>query len=57
MLAIGCIIPFITIAIGAGVGSYLGDVHGGYIGAAAGFTAGIVVFAAGFLLLNRTRRN
>lgn len=57
MLAVGCIIPFVTVAIGAGLGSYLGDIHGGYIGAAAGLGAAIVIFAVGFLLLDKLRRN
>jgi hypothetical protein len=34
MLAIGCLIPFVMLAIGAVLGSYLGDVHGGYRGLA-----------------------
>jgi hypothetical protein len=57
MLAVGCFIPFATLAIGAGVGSYLGDVRGGYWGAAAGLVAGVVIVAAAFALLARTRRN
>jgi hypothetical protein len=56
MLAVGCFIPFVLLAIGAGLGSYLGDIRGGYLGAAAGLGAGIVIVAAGFLLLNKARR-
>jgi hypothetical protein len=56
MLAIGCFIPFVTLAIGAGLGSYLGDVRGGYWGAAAGLCAGVLVVAAGMMALNRARR-
>jgi hypothetical protein len=55
MLAVGCFIPFVLLAIGAGLGSYLGDIRGGYLGAAAGLGAGIVIVAAGFLLLNKAR--
>ncbi len=55
MLAIGCFIPFTTLAIGAGVGSYLGDVRGGYQGAAAGLLGGILIVAAGFRLLQKVR--
>jgi hypothetical protein len=55
MLAVGCFIPFVLLAVGAGVGSYFGDIHGGYLGAAAGLAAGIVIVAAGFLLLNKAR--
>jgi hypothetical protein len=56
MLALGCFIPFVTLVIGAGLGSYLGDVRGGYWGAAAGLAAGILFVAAGFALLNRARK-
>jgi len=56
MLAVGCFIPFVTLAIGAGLGSYLGDVRGGYWGAAAGFAVGILVAAAGFMMLDRARK-
>jgi hypothetical protein len=56
MLAVGCFIPFVLLAIGAGLGSYLGDIRGGYLGAAAGLGVGIVIVAAGFLLLNKARR-
>ena len=57
MLAVGCFVPFVTLAVGAGVGSYIGNVHGGYWGAGAGLAAGILFVAAGFALLSRTRRN
>jgi hypothetical protein len=57
MLAVGCFIPFVLLAIGAGIGSYIGDVRGGYWGAGAGLAAGIVIVAAGFALLGRARHN
>ncbi len=57
MLAVGCLIPFVLLAAGAGLGSYLGDIRGGYLGAAAGLGAGILIVAAGFLMLNRARSN
>ena len=55
MLAIGCLIPFGLLAVGAAVGSYLGNVHGGYWGAGAGFGAGILLVSIALLVLNRTR--
>jgi hypothetical protein len=57
MLAVGCFIPFVLLAVGAGIGSYFGDVRGGYWGAAAGVAAGIVIVTAGFALFGRARRN
>jgi hypothetical protein len=56
MLAIGCFIPVVTLIIGAGLGSYIGDVRGGYWGAGAGLGVGILIVAAGFMLLDRVRR-
>jgi uncharacterized spore protein YtfJ len=55
MLAVGCLIPFVLMAVGAGVGSYLGDISGGYWGAGVGFGAGAIIAAAGFAILDRTR--
>ena len=57
MLAVGCLIPFMTLAVGAGLGSYLGDVRGGYWGAGIGFGVGFVIAAAGIMLLSRVRRD
>ncbi len=57
MLAVGCIIPFATLAIGAVLGSFFGDIRGGYWGAAAGLASGILIVGAGFALLNRARRS
>ena len=55
MLAIGCMIPLVTLALGAVLGSYLGAVHGGYWGAGVGFSAGIVIAVAGIIALDRAR--
>jgi hypothetical protein len=55
MLAIGCLIPFVTLALGAVMGSYLGAVHGGYWGAGIGFCTGIVIAVAGMIVLDRAR--
>jgi hypothetical protein len=55
MLAVGCLIPFATLAIGAAVGSYFGAVHGGYWGAGIGFGVGILAAVAGFVVLDRAR--
>jgi hypothetical protein len=56
MLALGCFIPFVTLIVGAGLGSYIGDVRGGYWGAGAGLAAGLLIVAAGFGILDRVRR-
>jgi hypothetical protein len=56
MLAVGCFIPFVLLAVGAALGSYLGGVHGGYWGAGVGFGAGILATGAGMLALDRVRR-
>ena len=56
MLAIGCMIPFVSLALGAGIGSYLGKIQGGYWGAGLGFGAGLVVAIAAMALLGRLRR-
>jgi hypothetical protein len=55
MLAIGCLIPFVMLAIGAVLGSYLGDVHGGYWGAGIGFGVGVLIAVAGMIVLDRAR--
>jgi hypothetical protein len=56
MLAIGCFIPFVTLVVGAGLGSYIGDVRGGYWGAGAGLAVGLLIVAVGFAVLDRVRR-
>jgi hypothetical protein len=56
MPALGCFIPFVTVAVGATLGSYLGDVRGGYWGAAAGLGVGLLIAAAFMVALNRARR-
>jgi hypothetical protein len=55
MLAVGCLIPFVMLAAGAVLGSYLGDVHGGYWGAGIGFCVGILIAVAGMIALDRAR--
>jgi hypothetical protein len=55
MLAVGCLIPFVTLVIGAGVGSYFGAVHGGYWGAGIGFGVGLLIAVAGVIVLDRAR--
>jgi hypothetical protein len=55
MLAVGCLIPFMTLVIGAGLGSYLGNVQGGYWGAGLGFGAGVLIAIAAMILLDRAR--
>ena len=55
MLAVGCLIPFVMLAVGAVLDSYLGAVHGGYSGAGIGFGAGILIAVAGMITLNRAR--
>ena len=53
MLAIGCLIPFVTLAIGAGLGSYLGGIHGGYWGTGVGFGVGLLIAVAAMVILER----
>jgi hypothetical protein len=55
MLAVGCLIPFVMLAAGAVLGSYLGDIHGGYWGAGIGFGAGILIAIVGMVALDRAR--
>jgi hypothetical protein len=55
MLAIGCLIPFVTLALGAVLGSYFGAVHGGYLGAGIGFCVGILIGVSGMIILDRVR--
>ena len=55
MLAVGCLIPFMTLVAGAVLGSYLGEARGGYWGAGIGFGVGLVIAAAGIVLLGRLR--
>jgi hypothetical protein len=55
MLAVGCLIPFMTLVIGAGLGSYLGNIHGGYLGAGVGFGTGVILAVIAMILLDRAR--
>lgn len=55
MLAIGCLVPFVTLALGAAVGSFAGGIHGGYWGAGIGAAIGLVLAAVGFFFLDRLR--
>ena len=57
MLAIGCLIPFVMLAVGAGVGSYLGNGRGGYLGAGGGFGSGLLVAVAAVIVLSQVRRD
>lgn len=56
MLAIGCLIPFVTLALGAAIGSYFGDIKGGYWGAGTGFLAGLLLAGIAVAVLGRMRR-
>jgi hypothetical protein len=55
MVAIGCLIPLVTLAAGAVLGSYLGAIQGGYWGAGIGFCVGILIAVAGMIILDRAR--
>jgi len=57
MLALGCFLPLVMLAIGAVLGSLYGDIRGGYWGAAAGLVAGILIVTACFTLLSKVRRS
>jgi hypothetical protein len=56
VLAVGCLIPFALLAVGAAVGSYIGNINGGYWGAGVGFLAGLLVVVAGFVLIDRSAK-
>jgi hypothetical protein len=53
MLALGCLIPLVTFAIGAGLGSYLGGTSGGYWGSGVGFGVGLLIAIAAMVILER----
>ncbi|HVY18373.1 MAG TPA: hypothetical protein VHB27_24350 [Rhodopila sp.] len=55
MLAVGCLIPFATLAFGAVLGSYFGAVHGGYWGAGIGLGVGVVGAVGSVVILDRVR--
>lgn len=55
MLAIGCLVPFVLLSLGAAIGSYFGDISGGYWGAGIGLAAGLLLVAGGIAVLNRGR--
>ena len=57
MPAIGCLIPLVTLVLGAGVGSYFGDIRGGYIGAGAVLAAGLLAAVIAVFVLGRMRRD
>ncbi len=56
MLAIGCLIPFATLVIGAVTGSFWGGARGGDWGAGIGLALGGLVAVAGVAALGRIRR-
>ncbi len=56
MLAVGCLVPFVCIAIGAALGSYWGADRGGYWGAGAGFAGGLLLVGIVLAMFNRARR-
>lgn len=56
MLAVGCLVPFAMLALGAAIGSYEGGVHGGYWGAGVGGCGGILLAVIGFFVVERLRR-
>ena len=53
MLAVGCLIPLVTLVIGAGLGSYFGGINGGYWGSGVGFLVGLLIVVAGLGALTR----
>jgi hypothetical protein len=55
MVAVGCIVPFILMLLGAGIGAWTGGDRGGLIGLVAGFLIGAAVMALGFWSFERAR--
>lgn len=55
MLAIGCVIPFGLLLLGAILGAYIGGVHGGYWGAGIGAGTGTLILLAVIFFFLRDR--
>ena len=55
MLAIGCIVPFVLMLAGAGIGAAFGGDRGGLIGLVAGFLIGAAAMGIGLWTFERAR--
>jgi hypothetical protein len=55
MLAIGCLLPFALMVVGAVAGAYAGGAHGGVLGLLAGLVGGVVIVLAGLWGFDRLR--
>ena len=55
MLAIGCIVPFVLMLAGAGIGAAIGGDRGGLIGLVAGFLIGGAIVAVALWTFERAR--
>jgi hypothetical protein len=55
MFAIGCLIPFVLLGIGAVAGGLLGGTNAGLWGGAGGFVVGVVAMAAVLGLFERAK--
>jgi hypothetical protein len=55
MLAIGCLIPFVLMAVGAAVGGLLGGMTAGAWGCAGGFVVGLIAMVAVLGMFERVK--
>jgi hypothetical protein len=57
MPALGCLIPFVQLLVGAGIGGVIGGTSYAVWGGVAGFAIGLVGALAGLRLFERSRDN
>jgi hypothetical protein len=57
MLAIGCLLPIVFLAVGAVAGAFFGGVRGGTWGTGIGFAVGCVALIGLLAVLGRIKRS
>lgn len=55
MAALGCVIPFVLMLLGAGIGAASGGDRGGLIGLVSGFLIGAALMAFAYWTFERAR--
>lgn len=55
MAAVGCLLPFVLLGIGAVIGAAIGGTIGAYWGCGIGLAIGLVAMGVGVRLLERIR--